>query len=944
MASFPIKEWLQTGWLLELRAVPGGAGSRFWLGWGERPKILNSLDKIDFERSGGAWHPDFFDGSARFVSGASATAESVELSRLDFENLLAQAWRDWIPAAREPAIREPAVARVDWQQLPERAAFAKGFERASAQLRSGEFSKLVPVVFSHGLAAAADREHWLLERLRFGVQSTRGSALRLYGMWRSEGNLKEGFVGATPEDLFRVEPAKTHKLATMAVAGTRPLERAAELLTADKDLYEHALVVEYLRDTLTPLASSPVQVGRTEVEPFGTLAHLVTEVHAELKPGLSIQEIVRTMHPTPALGYSPRKTAANLPSANLSSADLSSANLSSADLSPLKALDQLTCPGEERLGFGAPFVVSRHGRTEAVVAIRQVSFSSSEGEQLKLRIGSGCGIVKGSELEAEWQELSFKRRAVSELFGLQAENYDAVRESLLVLQLLFAVGAREFVVCAGARNAPLVVALEHLRRHYKGAEAIHVNSFFDERSAAFFALGRSRRDSLRPVVVITTSGTAATELHSAMAEADHSGVPLVALTADRPRRLRGTGAPQSIDQTALYQHSVEWSHDIEAGHRADFNSLRSHLATWSLLRPIHINLSLDEPLNLQGDVQPELLSAAPNLHRHVAAFDLGYDDARLIGRFVQEGALTIVGRLEAFEREPVLQFLRRARMPVWLEGPSGLRGHVELQPFEVTGDDSAISLAIASGVVKRILRLGAVPTLRAWRDLDEPAVACETLSVSRLRFSGLGRGHHFQAELEGLRNVEIAAASEAALAPLRARLVHSAVPLNSLYYKLSRLIPQDAKVYVGNSLPIREWDRSATRDCVRMIEANRGVNGIDGQISTALGLAQEDDELWVIVGDLTALYDLNSPWAPRPKRLRIVVVNNGGGQIFSKVLKAPMGSALFVNAHEHKVKGFAEQWGLGYLCLEAESLDAGALNSMQDQMVLEIIEDMKVAP
>lgn len=906
MTSFPLRKWLQTGWVLELRAVPGGAGSRFWLGWGEKPKLLNSKDKTDFEATGGVWHPEFFDGQAWFVSGVS---EAVELSRIDFEKLLAG---------------EQTVARVDWKTPPDRAAFADGMKWAGEQFRSGELEKLVPVVFAHGVCATADREAWLAERLRFAVRATRGTALRLYGMWSHNEAGFEGFLGATPEDLFRVDQRRTTKLATMAVAGTRPIERAAELLTADKDLREHELVVDYLRETLTPLSSAPVAIGRTEVEPFGTLAHLVTEVRADLKPGLSVQEIVRQMHPTPALGFSPR--------------------LSGADLSPLRALDALTCPGEDRRGFGAPFVVSHDGRTEAVVAIRQVSFRSRGGEQLELRVGSGCGVVRGSELEQEWQELLLKRRAVTELLGLQPEGYDAVVESLRVLKLLVAAGAREFVVCAGARNAPLVVALEHLRGVVKGSEAIQVHSFFDERAASFFALGRSRRDDLKPVVVITTSGTAATELHSALAEADHTGVPLVALTADRPRRLRGTGAPQSIDQTALYRQSVEWAEDIEAGRVVDLTALEAGLESWSLRRPVHINFALDEPLVLNGDVRQELSAPLPTVRRSPPAFELGYRDAQVIQNFVRKGALCVVGRLESFEREAVLRILKRAKMPVWLEGPSGLRGHRDLFDLEITGDDAAMSKAIKSGAVKRVLRLGGVPTLRAWRDLDEPSVECETLSVSRLRFSGLGRGGHVQADLAGLHIVEISAESEAEHEALRKLLVKKTAESNSLYFKLSKLIPRHAKVYVGNSLPIREWDRWAARDHVTMVEANRGVNGIDGQISTALGLAFSDDELWVIVGDLTALYDLNSLWAPKPKRLRIVVVNNGGGQIFSKlatVAASPTGSAAFINSHSRNLKGFAELWGLGYRSVLAESLGDAELANIQDQSVIEIFEDVK---
>lgn len=128
-------------------------------------------------------------------------------------------------------------------------------------------------------------------------------------------------------------------------------------------------------------------------------------------------------------------------------------------------------------------------------------------------------------------------------------------------------GAREFVACAGSRNSPLLVAL-----------GTNVFSFVDERSAAFFALGRIKLHG-SPVAVVTTSGTAAAELLSACVEAHYSGLPLILITADRPARFRGTGAPQSIEQLGLFGAYAETS-----------------LESWSGARPLHINVEFDEPL------------------------------------------------------------------------------------------------------------------------------------------------------------------------------------------------------------------------------------------------------------------------------------------------------------------------------------------------------------
>lgn len=133
-----------------------------------------------------------------------------------------------------------------------------------------------------------------------------------------------------------------------------------------------------------------------------------------------------------------------------------------------------------------------------------------------------------------------------------------------------AAGAAEFCVCAGSRNSPLLAVL--------GKSDARLFSFVDERSAAFFALGRIKLHGA-PVVVVTTSGTAVAELLPATIEAYYSGLPLVLLTADRPARFRGTGAPQSIEQLEIFGPYAETS-----------------LSMWTGLRPLHLNLEFDEPL------------------------------------------------------------------------------------------------------------------------------------------------------------------------------------------------------------------------------------------------------------------------------------------------------------------------------------------------------------
>lgn len=144
-------------------------------------------------------------------------------------------------------------------------------------------------------------------------------------------------------------------------------------------------------------------------------------------------------------------------------------------------------------------------------------------------------------------------------------NIAAARDVIGRVQSL---GVHDFVVCGGSRNAPLIAAVADAQTY----------TFVDERSAAFFALGRIKRDA-QPVAVITTSGTAVAELLPATIEAFYSGLPLILITADRPARFRGTGAPQTIDQIGIF-----------SGYAA------SDVAKWNREMPLHLNVEFDEPL------------------------------------------------------------------------------------------------------------------------------------------------------------------------------------------------------------------------------------------------------------------------------------------------------------------------------------------------------------
>lgn len=447
-----------------------------------------------------------------------------------------------------------------------------------------------------------------------------------------------------------------------------------------------------------------------------------------------------------------------------------------------------------------------------------------------------------------------------------------------ILKSCLEVGVRELVLCAGARNAPFVALLSE-------ETPFKVYSFFEERSAAFFALGRIQAEG-RPVAVITTSGTAAAELLPATIEADYQGLPLILITADRPSAYRGCAAPQAIVQPGLYSHYVEKTYDVE-GEWDEFS--------FSLTRPVHVNVCFDEPL-MDGIPKPWPVVSPPP--QSVSA---ALDEPKI----KMKRPLIVVGGLPLAVRDQVAYTLAKWKRPLYLESPSNLRGDKRLQPYRV----SKVEGLDYDGVI----RVGSVPTLRLWRDLETSEVP--VAHFSHLPFSGLAREKGVYS-LAALRDVK---ASFEEWTPSD----ESAKRLDELLNKyrdsepgwvrrLSRALPAKARLFVGNSLPIREWDLASSPETPAEIFANRGVNGIDGLISTFAGVSDEDRSNWCLIGDLTALYDLSGPWALRErplKEMNIVILNNGGGKIFSRMFKNP----LFENRHDLDFEKWAQMWDLEYL-------------------------------
>lgn len=484
-----------------------------------------------------------------------------------------------------------------------------------------------------------------------------------------------------------------------------------------------------------------------------------------------------------------------------------------------------------------------------------------------------------------------------------------------VLQEVVNSGTREFVLCPGSRNSSFVEAL-------RLDERLAIYYFPEERSAAFFALGRSR-NLLAPVAIVTTSGTASAELLPAAMEAHYSGVPLVLITADRPQKFRGSGAPQSAEQVGLFGHYVSHCFDVGSGDRLS-------LGKWSRKGPLHINVCLDEPQK-----QPKFQGRTLAIEQVKAQQEIEEDKfpKEVLTHFLDhvERPIAIVSTLAPENREAVVNLLLKLQMPVMLEGISGLRGDSRLSHLEICRTDAVLETALRNGyAIDGVLRIGGVPTHRIWRDLEYLEDSVKVCALSELHFSGLSWNrcvasgpisailHNFHPHREFSQAGAVEWLLEEKSYAEKLVTLFSSEPYAepSLLNQLSKHIPREAFIYLGNSLPIREWDLAADHsDKQWEIAANRGVNGIDGQISTFLGQCRPDKDNWAIIGDLTALYDLAGCWIiPQLEacKITLVIVNNGGGMIFKRMY--PYREML--NEHNLSFRPLAELWGLNYQCIQ----------------------------
>jgi 2-succinyl-5-enolpyruvyl-6-hydroxy-3-cyclohexene-1-carboxylate synthase len=470
-------------------------------------------------------------------------------------------------------------------------------------------------------------------------------------------------------------------------------------------------------------------------------------------------------------------------------------------------------------------------------------------------------------------------------------------------------GMRHAVTCPGSRNAPLTLTLA-------AQEGIEAVSVIDERSAGFFALGMAKATG-RPVAVACTSGTAATNLHPAVAEAFEARVPLLVLTADRPPELREVGAGQSIDQLKLYGSAAKWF--VEVGtHEPGRETAVHHRALacrawWTAAGgrpgPVHLNFPLREPLA----PSPEPLDAADwegrpdgrpwtELREHASAphaSDVHELAARIAS--VPRGAIVCGPSSEAGIAEPAARLAAQCGWPLLAEPTSGVRcgehdrSHV-VAHYDVLLRAGDFAARHAPGMV---LRVGDMPTskpLRAWAT-GAPQVAIDPHAAWHeptrhaellLQAAAVPALDALAAAVE-MRTAERDAGWLASWREADARVPRALAESPEgfepkVLAALEPELPDGAIVWLSSSMPVRDVEACFPQSPKRLrFLANRGANGIDGVVSSAAGAALATGApTWLLTGELALLHDIGGHIAARRAGADVTVVclDNGGGGIF----------------------------------------------------------------
>lgn len=443
------------------------------------------------------------------------------------------------------------------------------------------------------------------------------------------------------------------------------------------------------------------------------------------------------------------------------------------------------------------------------------------------------------------------------------------------IEALKNLGVEEVVSCPGGRSADL------LNQLIKSKE-FKIESFYDERSAGFYALGRSI-ETEKPVAVLTTSGSAAANVYPSLLESKYAeNGKLILISADRPSEFGKTGAPQTISQNDMFA--------VNGIETLTVNDFDKEFSFYNITYPLHINLHSKDPNPLR--IRPVEIIC---------------------------DSLVVIASLKKGEADEVKKFLQNYEGALILESLSNLKESDFPKATILKYADNFLN-KIRLAAFKDVYRVGGVPLIKSWREAHlhssvfywneynlPGTIGATSISLEEIakNTSGTKVNDHLKEKIN-----EYAAAVEILLEEFKTSEV-------SRFRAVTKLIPSGSKVFLGNSMPIRNWEFLNTEYFHSV--GQRGVNGIDGSLALALGQLDANCENWIILGDITTLYNLNDFQVLsklEDYKVRIVIVNNSGGRIFEKIFKE--NKEYLINEQNVSFGRVAALWGVDYAATGSE--------------------------
>ncbi len=541
--------------------------------------------------------------------------------------------------------------------------------------------------------------------------------------------------------------------------------------------------------------------------------------------------------------------------------------------------------------------------------------------------------------------------------------------SNLIVEELTRNGVNFFCISPGSRSTPLVCAIA---RHEKAKKQI----FYDERAAAFFALGHARATG-SPAVLVATSGTAAVNYYPAIVEASMDYIPMIVLTADRPPELRDTGANQTIDQVKLFFNYVRWSFDFPCP--TEDISLPFVLTTVDQMvhrsrnkppGPVHLNLMYREPLIPENSMN-NYQSNSKNINKwrdsdrpytlyKLAAACLTEDQIQDLAPNLlnKKTGVIVVGSISQDQtiKNDLCLLAKKLGWPIFADISSGLNFHGDLSSLVLPFEDLLMQLEKFNSPLlpEVVLHWGGrivSKVLTDWVSKHEP-----TYIIFNDWSQRLDPDHKVHFKLEGDLNHSLNLLNNwldknktcikkpdfhykfigiqqewssiwRNTAKLVSEKIDQVVEMNDQISEISavriinRLLPDDSGLFLSNSMPVRYMNRFKTESNKNIIVGlNRGASGIDGILSSAIGFAQGlEKRVTLIIGDLAFIHDLNSLLLLQASSVSLIVIvmNNQGGNIFSQL---PISNELdvledyFITPHSLTFQHAAKLFNITYHC------------------------------